>query len=378
LSGIESIGYSNIDYSRGQKPINKPEHKSMFSSYDSFTKKMEEWQQPYFDGDGKLSGKEALVNEARGAGSLITAPLSSPIASLAIIGTTVGATAIAVTAGATLPVLAMVGAAIGGCFGLYHAGKAAYKFATANGDEKTLAEAHLNTGKAVVELPLAAFAGKKGYGKYNEAQKAQQAIQTGTNPPAQGVTSPETFHTSSPEANKKMYRIDPNTANHERRTSIIVKKILEAIGIDPKSDRGIKLRKLALRHDSGKGANREITRLINEPRKLSGPERELVKAHAELGAATLDDPTAQAIIKYHHTPRKELVNAGLPKETLDNIYIMKTADVADAMTGKNRPYMQGPVKSIREALPEIKRALEGEIDPELLPGFIEALKTLPN
>ena len=321
---------------------------------------MEKWQQPYFDGDGKLSGKEALINEVRGAGSLVTVPLSSPIATLAVTGVAIG-----IGAFVSAPVLLTAGAIVGGCVGLYHAGKAAYNFATANGDEKTLAEAHLNTGKAVVELPIAAVSGKIGYSKYKAVQKT--------------VKPTKSFHDPITKAHKAMYRIDPETANHGRRVSRIAKDIGISVGMD--AEEAKKMSAAAVLHDIGKIDDPQITELINIPGKLTGPQAQVVKTHSEIGAkhlSRIEGVPEEAVLyaKYHHDSHPDLVNTGLPMKTIKKVEILTSADVTDALTGKGRPYL--PQRSIREALPDIKKVLEEKINPEWLPDFMKAIEALPN
>ncbi len=72
---------------------------------------------------------------------------------------------------------------------------------------------------------------------------------------------------------------DPYTAGHQRRVAVIASAIGEEMGLDPATVEGI--RTAATIHDIGKISI--PAEILSRPGRLSAPEFELMKQHAEDG-----------------------------------------------------------------------------------------------
>lgn len=137
-----------------EKPITKKQ--------TGFFAKMNEWSQPFYNNDGRLSTKEKMINVLRGACSIITKACSTPKRLLITSGVTVlgiGAGVTAVSAGLiSAPLLlTLVGVASAGLT-LYNAGRAAHEFIEAKGNEEKLAEAYLTAGETITDAGMTVFA----------------------------------------------------------------------------------------------------------------------------------------------------------------------------------------------------------------------------
>jgi|GEM_PF-4280654 len=124
---------------------------------------MHRWTKPFYNGDGKLSGKEAFVNIARGGLAFVTEMFSSPKNLLIHGGAAVGAIglgALAVGMGVvSAPVLLAGAAVVSGVFAGLNAVKAVKGFSQANGNEKNLAKAYFHTGESIRDFGIGLLAG---------------------------------------------------------------------------------------------------------------------------------------------------------------------------------------------------------------------------
>ena len=146
---------------------------------------------------------------------------------------------------------------------------------------------------------------------------------------------------------------DPYTAGHQRRVATIAAAIATEIGLD--LDEVHAVRTAASLHDIGKLA--VPSEILSYPRRLSAPEFELVKTHAQVGydivaGLNLDAPIATMICQHH----ERLNGSGYPNglhgdEILLGARIVAVADVVEAM-GSHRPYRAA--LGIDAALEEIR------------------------
>lgn len=150
---------------------------------------------------------------------------------------------------------------------------------------------------------------------------------------------------------------DPYTAGHQRRVSDISTDIATRLGLSPYEIKGVAL--AAAIHDIGKVAI--PAEILSRPGKLTEPEMQLVRTHAEIGYHILRDipfpwPVAQ-MVRQHH---ERLDGSGYPHglhadRILLGSQIIAVADVVEAMSA-HRPYR--PSLGVHDAL-EYLRAGRG-------------------
>lgn len=148
---------------------------------------------------------------------------------------------------------------------------------------------------------------------------------------------------------------DPYTHGHERRVGEIAAAIGAEMGLDANRVEGIRI--AGYMHDVGKiGVPAEI---LSKPGKLTKPEYELVKGHAERGYEILkgfEFPWPVAEIAWQHHERMD--GSGYPRglkgdEILLDARILAVADTVEAMSS-HRPYRPG--LGIEQALAEISKS----------------------
>lgn len=135
---------------------------------------------------------------------------------------------------------------------------------------------------------------------------------------------------------------DPYTHGHERRVGEIAAAIGAEMGWDAKRVEGIRI--AGCMHDVGKIA--VPAEILSKPGKLSEPEYELVKSHAERGYEILkgfEFPWPVAEIAWQHHER--LDGSGYPRglkgdEILLEARVLAVADTVEAMSS-HRPYRPG-------------------------------------
>lgn len=135
---------------------------------------------------------------------------------------------------------------------------------------------------------------------------------------------------------------DPYTAGHQRRVAQIAAAIGQEMGLDASTIQGV--RTAASIHDIGKISI--PSEILSKPGRLSGPEMELIREHAETGyniVAGIDFPWPVAeMIRQHH---ERLDGSGYPRgleagDILLGAKVIAVADIVEAMTS-HRPYRPG-------------------------------------
>jgi PAS domain S-box-containing protein/putative nucleotidyltransferase with HDIG domain len=135
---------------------------------------------------------------------------------------------------------------------------------------------------------------------------------------------------------------DPYTAGHQRRVAEIAAAIGVELGLDTGDVEGI--RTAASIHDLGKISI--PAEILSKPGRLSIPEYELIKQHAEAGHDIVSGidfpwPVAEMIRQHHERMDGSGYPSGLPgHEILLGARIIAVADVVEAMTA-HRPYRAG-------------------------------------
>ena len=152
---------------------------------------------------------------------------------------------------------------------------------------------------------------------------------------------------------KTVEKRDPYKANHHRRVADLAHAIGTEMNI--KSDQNNGIRIAGLIHDIGKIS--VSADLLNKPRRLTEPEFELVKIHAQSGFEVLKNmafpwPVAMMVLEHH----ERINGSGYPNGmTGDHLLvesrILAVADVVDGIS-HHRPYR--PALGINVALYDIK------------------------
>jgi PAS domain S-box-containing protein/putative nucleotidyltransferase with HDIG domain len=167
---------------------------------------------------------------------------------------------------------------------------------------------------------------------------------------------------------------DPYTAGHQRRVADIAAVIGEEMGLDPSTVEGI--RTAAAIHDIGKISI--PAEILSRPGRLSAPEFELIKHHAEAGyniVAGVDFPWPVAeMIRQHH---ERMDGSGYPRglqgeEILLGARVIAVADVVEARTA-HRPYRPG--HGIDVALNQIDHDRGTLLDDRAVEACLRAFRT---
>jgi diguanylate cyclase (GGDEF)-like protein/putative nucleotidyltransferase with HDIG domain len=150
---------------------------------------------------------------------------------------------------------------------------------------------------------------------------------------------------------------DSSTAEHSERVAALSARLAEARGWPP--ERVALLHDAALVHDVGKlGIPDAILLKASEP--LTAAEREVIEAHAELGARMVQDMLSaeqvEWVLAHHERPDGDGYPRGLKAADLtEGGALLTVADAYDVMVS-DRPY--SPARSAADALAEC-RALAG-------------------
>ena len=147
---------------------------------------------------------------------------------------------------------------------------------------------------------------------------------------------------------------DPYTQGHQRRVMDLARAIAVELGIEGESLRGLCV--AAEVHDVGK--IRVPIEILSKPGRLTDPEWQLVKQHAEAGYDILKGiafpwPVAD-IVRQHH---EKMDGSGYPlglvrEDILPEARVLCVADVVEAMAS-HRPYR--PALGVEAALDEVTR-----------------------
>jgi PAS domain S-box-containing protein/putative nucleotidyltransferase with HDIG domain len=135
---------------------------------------------------------------------------------------------------------------------------------------------------------------------------------------------------------------DPYTAGHQREVSEIAGNIARELRLPDDEVRGIEV--AGTLHDVGKIAI--PAEILTRPGRLSPPELEIIKTHAEAGCHIVGEipfpwPVATMILQHH----ERIDGSGYPKglegsDILLGARILSVADVISAMS-EHRPYRSG-------------------------------------
>lgn len=166
---------------------------------------------------------------------------------------------------------------------------------------------------------------------------------------------------------------DPYTGNHETRVGLLAAAIGEEMKLSEAVCETLKI--CGSVHDIGKIS--VPIDILSRPGKLTSPEFEIVKAHAEHGyhiLSRIELPQPAAMVAYQHHER--LDGSGYPQGTKgDDIIIesriMAVADVVEAMSS-HRPYRAG--LGIDVALKEITAKVETCFDGDIVSSCVRLFR----
>lgn len=156
---------------------------------------------------------------------------------------------------------------------------------------------------------------------------------------------------------------DPYTAGHQREVAQLAGAIARELGLADEDVRGIEV--AGILHDIGKVA--VPAEILNRPGRLSRPEFEIIKVHAQTGNDIVAGipfpwPVSEMILQHH----ERLDGSGYPNslsggDILMGSRILAVADVISAMAA-HRPYR--PALGIGPALAEIEAHRGDLFDPD--------------
>jgi len=155
---------------------------------------------------------------------------------------------------------------------------------------------------------------------------------------------------------------------HARRTAYYAGLLADRLCLSAEQRRNARL--AAFVHDVGKVGVPEV--LLAKPGPLDGEERDVMRAHPEVGARLIEPlgiaPEVTAAVRHHH---ERWDARGYPDGLCEDeipllARIVQTADVFDAMTS-HRPYR--PARQREEALDEMRRCAGSQLDAELVKEF---------
>ena len=165
---------------------------------------------------------------------------------------------------------------------------------------------------------------------------------------------------------------DRETGSHIQRITYLTKQIALKMGV--KSEEAEKIGHSSILHDVGKLGISDY--ILLKPGKLSPSELEIMKQHAQIGAAIIGNnlwfKLAREIALYHH---ENWNGTGYPEGLKGNeiplaARIVSVADAFDALVSK-RPYKSA--WKIEDAAEEIKKESGKKFDPEVVKAFVELL-----
>jgi PAS domain S-box-containing protein/putative nucleotidyltransferase with HDIG domain len=166
---------------------------------------------------------------------------------------------------------------------------------------------------------------------------------------------------------------DPYTAGHQNRVADLACAIARELGLDADRIEGLRLG--AMIHDIGKISI--PAEILNRPGKLSAPEYEIIKTHAQAGYEIIKDinfpwPVA-TMVRQHH---ERLDGSGYPQGLKGDAIclearILAVADVVDAICA-HRPYR--PALGIEEAFSVIEASRGQTLDAEVVDACLRLFR----
>ncbi|NGY06382.1 PAS domain S-box protein [Solimonas terrae] len=166
---------------------------------------------------------------------------------------------------------------------------------------------------------------------------------------------------------------DPYTAGHQQRVAQLARAIAVELGCSDDSMRGLSL--AATVHDIGKIA--VPAEILARPGRLTKPEFDLIKCHAQTGYEILKDvafpwPIAEIVHQHHERYDGSGYPGGLKGEQiLREARILVVADVIEAMSA-HRPYRAA--LGLEAALQEIERGRGSAFDPEVVDAAVRLFR----
>ena len=166
---------------------------------------------------------------------------------------------------------------------------------------------------------------------------------------------------------------DPYTAGHQTRVADLACAIARGLMLDADRIEGLRLG--AMIHDIGKIS--VPAEILNRPGRLSAPEFEIIKTHAEIGyeiIKEIDFPWPVAtMVRQHH---ERLDGSGYPQGVKGDAIclearILGVADTVDAMTA-HRPYR--PALGIEKALAVIEAGRGRTFDADVADACLRLLR----
>ncbi len=166
---------------------------------------------------------------------------------------------------------------------------------------------------------------------------------------------------------------DPYTAGHQRKVAEIVGSIARELNLPDGEVKGIEV--AATLHDVGKIAI--PSEILTRTGRLSPPEFEIIKTHAEAGSHIVADilfpwPVATMILQHH----ERLDGSGYPNgltgpDILLGSRILAVADVISSMS-EHRPYR--PALGLSSALIELETNRGRLFDPEVVDAALRLVR----
>ena len=166
---------------------------------------------------------------------------------------------------------------------------------------------------------------------------------------------------------------DPYTLGHSRRVERYCYQTAAVLGLQENDIEDV--RKAAALHDVGKICVPD--RILRKEGPLSSEEKEMIRAHAVVGAwmvASVGNTDVISAVRHHH---EHWNGAGYPdglSATDIPLFarVIAVADAYDAITS-TRPYRAGSGRD--EAVAELRAKAQTQFDPDVVEAFVAALPT---